>query len=88
MGIGQLGAGWVGANAQGYGVGKKSLKSNLNAHFGQFQRHGCLLVGCILLLNPRNTTEKLPKHESGAFYETIYFGSGYWLLELKDRYGV
>jgi hypothetical protein len=73
---------------RGMGLGKKSLKSNLNAHFGQFQRHGCLLVGCILLLNPRNTTEKLPKHESGAFYETIYFGSGYWLLELKDRYGV
>ena len=54
--------------------GKKSLKNDLNAHFRHIQRHGYNFSGGILCSCGWKSTEKPPKHESGAFYETIYFG--------------
>ena len=42
-------------------MGKKSLKSDQKAHFGQFQRHGLVLVDCILLAIHRYSTEMPPK---------------------------
>jgi hypothetical protein len=52
------------------GMGKKSLKSDQKAHFGQFQRHGLVLVDCILLAIHRHSTEMPPKQRNGECYES------------------